>query len=372
MRLLLLWLSAWKYKWFIKPIFFLCDPETVHSGVMRIGEIAGSVSFIRRAVAAVCAKKDSHLAQELCGIRFESPIGLAAGFDYDARLIQILPSLGFGFHTIGSITYGAYEGNPKPRLGRLPKSRSLMVNKGLKNIGAEAMIKKLQRFHFEIPLGVSVAKTNSPDICTDEAGIRDYVQALRLFREAGVGTYYELNVSCPNTFGGEPFTTPERLHSLLTAVDGIGLQKPLFIKMPVDLNVEETARLMEAAAQHCIQGFIFGNLTKDRTNSALDPEEVRKFAVGNFSGKPTYTRSNELIRSAYKKYGTRFVIIGCGGVFSAEDAYEKIMLGASLVQLITGMVYRGPQLVAQINEGLAAFLKRDGFASLREVIGSRA
>jgi dihydroorotate dehydrogenase len=156
-----------------------------------------------------------------------------------------------------------------------------------------------------------------------------------------------------------------------TAIDKLHLKKPVFIKMPIEKSDKEVLSMLSIIAKHSPQGVIFGNLQKDRKNPVLVKEEVSKFPKGNFSGKPTYKRSNELIKVTYKKYRKRFVIIGCGGVFCAQDAYEKITLGASLVQIITGMIFEGPQVIAAINMELPELLKKDGFTHIQEAIGSR-
>ena len=183
-------------------------------------------------------------------------------------------------------------------------------------------------------------------------------------------SYYELNISCPNLKGDVSFYPPKNLEKLLRAVDRIQLKKPLFIKMPISETNAATSAMLNVISRHSPAGVIFGNLLKDRKNSNLVKAEVAKFLVGNFSGKPTYDRSNELISLTYKKYKNRFVIIGCGGIFTAEDAYEKIRRGASLVQLITGMIYQGPQLICKINNGILDLLEMDGFNSISEAVGS--
>ncbi|MCA9485436.1 MAG: quinone-dependent dihydroorotate dehydrogenase, partial [Nanoarchaeota archaeon] len=314
--------------------------------------------------------KNKILEQKILGIEFKNPIGLAAGFDYEAQLTQILPEVGFGFHTVGSITLGKYEGNPSPQLARLPKSRSLLVNKGLKSTGTKSVLKNLRKKKFKIPLGISIAKTNCKTNSTEKEAIEDYAESLNLAKKSKIGHYYELNISCPNTFGGEPFTTPKKLSALLKRIDSLNLEKPLFLKMPVDFSTSQTSALCEIAKKHKVQGLIFGNLTKDRKNPLLNKEEVGKMGKGNFSGNPTKDRSNNLIKFAYKKYSKRFVIIGCGGVFTAQDAYEKIKLGASLIQLITGMIYNGPGTISEINSGLTRLLKKDGYKNISEVIGA--
>src|SRR3972149_2475236 len=375
------------YKYLIKRLLFLFDAETMHNFATNLGEIIGKTYF-NTMLKNIFLKRYPSLEQEIGGIKFKNPIGLAAGFDYDGRLTQILPSLGFGFETIGTITNLPYEGNPNLRLGRLPKSKSLMVNKGFKNKGARKISEKLSKLTFEIPLGISIGQTNSrqkieqSDLSAGETGIRfgrktqknaivDILSAFHIFEDSNIkSSYYELNISCPNLFGNISFYPLKNLDDLLRAVDELKIKKPIFVKMPINQTNNEILKMLDVISRHRIAGVIFGNLQKDRNDPSLDRKEVSKFKKGNFSGKPTEKRSNELIALAYRHYKGKLVIIGCGGIFNAENAYKKIKLGASLVQLITGLIYDGPTLVYEINRELSKFVKRDGYKNISEAIGS--
>ena len=337
------------YVYLLKPVLFLIDPETVHVFFLELGGLMGKSRLVKKFLRFLFVD-GSFKKTNLAGIRFPSPIGLAAGFDYEAKLTQILPSLGFGFMSVGTVTNMPYEGNKKPRLGRLPKSKSLMVNKGFKSPGADEIIKRLEGKKFEIPVGISIGRTNS-DKLNQKESIEDIVEAFKKFEKSGVKhSYYELNISCPNLKGDVSFYPDIRkLAQLLAAVDGIKIKKPVFIKMPIDITNKQAEKMLEAIATSKVKGLIFGNLQKDRKDKSLIKEEVGKFSVGNFSGKPTFARSNELLEFVSKKYANRFVVIGCGGVFDAKDAQAKFQSGAQLVQLITGMIFKGPQLVSRIN-----------------------
>lgn len=363
--------TAIVYKNLLKPLFFLLDPETIHVSMVKTGNIFGTLSPIRAGFGYAFHYKNKALQQKIGGIRFENPIGLAAGFDYDAQLMNILPSLGFGFQTVGTITNLPYRGNKKPRLGRLPQSKSLMVNKGFKNNGAAHIANALAHKQFAFPVGISVGRTNTTAL-NQKDSIRDIVHSFNIFESFSLHhAYYELNISCPNLYGDVSFYPAKNLKELLDAVDALKLSRPLFIKMPIEKDNTDVLKMLEVIADHSPTGVIFGNLQKQRNHSSLVQAEVARFPKGNFSGKPTFERSNELISLAYKHYKKRFVIIGCGGVFSAEDAYTKITLGASLVQLITGMIFVGPQLIGQINMGLVELLRKDGFNNISEAIGSK-
>ena len=246
-----------------------------------------------------------------------------------------------------------------------------MVNKGFKNLGAKKTAEKLTNQTFKIPLGISIGKTNIISLRTQESAIEDILQAFETIETSNIkNAYYELNISCPNLYGNITFYPPKNLDELLSEVDKLKLSKPVFIKMPINETDRRTLAMLEIISKHKVAGIIFGNLQKDRKDPALDQNEVKKWKVGNFSGKPTEKRSNELISLAYKHCKNRLVIIGCGGIFSAEDAYRKIKFGASLVQLITGLIYEGPLLVAKINSELPKLLKQDGFKNISEAVGS--
>lgn len=358
------------YKNLTKPIFFSIDAEKVHTNMLEAGQWLGSNEITQNITDLLFGYTNSKLKQEILDIKFSNPVGLAAGFDYEANLPQILPHVGFGFGTIGTITNQAYEGNPRPMLGRLPKSKSLLVNKGFKNQGIKKIAKKLKNNNFDIPIGISIGRTNTLGLKTQKQSIADIARAFATAEQAKLANkYYELNISCPNLKGNITFYPPKNLADLLKEIDKLRLSKPLFIKMPIEKTDKETLAMLEVIVKHEVAGVIFGNLQKDRKDPALDPAEVSKWEKGNFSGKPTWKRSNQLVQLAYRHYNKKLLVIGCGGIFSAEDAYTKIRLGASLVQLITGMIYEGPSLISSINLGLVDLLEKDGFKSISEAIG---
>lgn len=364
---------SFKYQYILKPLLFLINPEIVHEYMLKFGELLGTHSWMRKIFSHFFQFKNLQLGQKIAGIEFQNPIGLAAGFDYNAQLTQILSSIGFGFQTGGTITNLPYAGNPKPMLGRLPKSRSLMVNKGFKNKGADSIIDALNNSHFDIPVGISIGRTNSPLLKNQKESVEDILSAFKKFENSLVkNSYYELNISCPNIIHGRDisFYPSRNLRELLQSLKNLIIKKPVFVKMPIEKTNEEIREMLQIMSEFSfVKGMIFGNLQKDRTNPSLDKEEVKLWKVGNFSGKPCEQRSNELIRFAYQNFAKRFVIIGCGGVFSAKDAYKKIKLGASLVQLITGMIYQGPALITQINLELIDLLKEDGFKNIKDAVG---
>ncbi|MEK7177582.1 MAG: quinone-dependent dihydroorotate dehydrogenase, partial [Patescibacteria group bacterium] len=365
-------IMAFFYQRIMKPVLFLLDPEFIHNLMVSRGELIGK-TFVKNYFNWKLNYRSSKLKQKIAGINFSGPVGLAAGFDYEAKLTQVLHSLGFGFQTVGTITNLPYEGNPYPRLGRLPKSRSLMVNKGFKNLGAEITAQNLIRQpEDKIPMGISIGMSNNKNITNLKEAIVDIKKSFLSFEKAKVkNSYYEINISCPNLINtNADFYKPVNFDQLLQSIKRLKCKKPIFIKMPISITDKEFISLLNVINKYkFIKGVIIGNLLKDRESSLLDKQEVKKFSVGSFSGKPCEPRSNELIKLTYKKYGNKLIIIGCGGVFNGQDAYKKIKLGASLAQLITGMIYQGPQLISQINMELEELLEKDGYKNIRDAVG---
>jgi len=353
------------YKAILQKIFFLQDPEIIHDRMLNVGRFLGKFSLTRWLVSLLFSYQDKTLSQEILGIKFANPIGLGAGFDKDAVLTDTLPGVGFGFIEVGSITGEACAGNPKPRLWRLKKSKALVVNYGLKNEGSEAIAKSLKGKTFKIPLGTNIAKTNSPNTVKVENGIADYAKAFKEFVQ--IGDYFTVNISCPNAYGGQPFTDATRLDKLLQRLDEISTKKPIFLKLSPDLSQSEIDRILAISNKHQVAGFICSNLTKNRNNRKI--KDSVDGTEGGMSGKVVEDLANNLISYIYRKTKGKFVIIGLGGVFCAEDAYKKIKLGASLVELITGMIFEGPQVISEINQGLVKLLKKDGFGNISQAIG---
>ncbi len=357
------------YQHIFKPLAFLVDAELVHNHTTELGKMLGSCRLTRSLVSLKLSFSHPRLKKKILGLQFNSPIGLSGGFDYNGQLTQIIPSVGFGWHTIGTVTLHPYQGNQPPRLGRMPRSKALLVNKGLKSLGAAAIIRHLEKMKLRLPTAISIASTNK-HFNDEKEQILDIVTTFKLFEQSRVShQLYELNISCPNTFGGEPFTTCLRLDQLLTALDKLKLNRPVLVKMPIDQSSRETLDLLKIIDQHQIAGVIFGNLTKDKNNPAVDAADRRRWKKmrGNLSGRPTFARSNRLIKLTRQHFGHRFVIVGTGGIMSGPDAWKKIQLGADLLQLISGMIYQGPQLIGEINLYLATRLSQSSNGEIQDV-----
>ena len=362
------------YRKIIKPILFRFPADDVHNFFLKTGNSFGSINFIKKLFSKIFVYKNQNLKQKVSGINFDNPVGLAAGFDYDADLIDIIPSIGFGFHTIGSVTQLPYAGNPRPMLGRLPKSRSLLVNKGFKSMGIDSVLNKIgDRKDRIIPLCISIGSTNRAYKKIEDMA-DDVCVSFRKAIDSNYFDYFELNISCPNLINienlKEKFDDPVGFAILLNKLSYLNINKPLFIKMYAEKSAIDTMVLLDVAKDYkWVTGVVMSNLVKNRENIYLDKEEVASAGKGNFSGKPTEELSNNLISEIYKKYKERFVIIGCGGIFTGIDAYEKIKRGATLVQLITGMIYEGPSVIKNINKDLSKLIKKDGYGNISEAVG---
>lgn len=359
------------YSKILKPRLFSQDPEKVHDGFSKSGRFIGSNPITRTITRVLFSYSHPSLEQEVSGIKFRNPVGLSAGFDKEVMLHKTLKHVGFGYMQMGSITLHPYEGNPPPRLYRLPKSKALVVYYGLKNLGVKETIKRFAGYKDStFPISFSIAKTNSKGTCTTDEGVQDYYGSYKALVDSDSGDFYTINISCPNTYGGEPFTTPEKLEALLKQLRTVKTEKPLYIKMAINLPWDEFKALLEVIVKYKVDGVIIGNLNKDHKSKTIK-DEIPSNVKGGISGKVTWELSNNLISKTYKEYGDKLVIVGVGGIFSAEDAYEKIKRGATLVQLITGMVFEGPQLIGEINKGLVRLMKEDGYQHISEAIGTK-
>lgn len=360
------------YRHVVTKVIFRFDSEPIHDFLLNAGERMGKVSGIPWLLRSLLQVRHPALRTSVSGITFDNPIGIAAGFDHEAQLTQVLSGLGFGFGSVGTITNGAYGGNEYPRMKRLVRSRSLLVNKGFKSSGIDANIARLRGATFDIPIGISIGRTNSDEITDHDKAIADILEAFRKTKEAQLPfSYYELNISCPNLNTKVEFYEPTQFQRLLSAIKKLDLDKPLFVKMPISVSDETTIRLVDVCKEFDISAIIFGNLQHRRDHPAFDATEIKEYEGkrGNWSGMPCQDRSDELIALAYRHTNGSIPIIGCGGTFTAEDAYRKIRNGASLVQLVTALVFEGPQVPAEINAELPKLLARDGFRHVADAVG---
>jgi len=360
----------------LRPFLFRMDAERAHDVSLRAAELAQSLT--PRVVSSMYDFEDERLKQRLLGKTFVNPVGLAAGADKNARLVAFWESVGFGFIEVGSVTAKASAGNPQPRAFRLEDDDALVNRMGLNNEGAVAVAKRLAKAKREIdrPLGINIAKTHSPDIMEEKA-VEDFRQSYHLL--APHASYIALNVSCPNTEEGKTFEAPDALEALLRAIRGEQgapeRRKPIFLKLSppssdrvvFDSELEDLITIAEAFD---VDGFIASNTASDRNGLSASDRTVEKIGDGGMSGAPLHARSAQLVRYLYRATGGEKLIIGVGGIHDVDTAYETIRAGASLIQLYTGLVYEGPGLVKRIKQGLIDRLKRDGYSTIQEAVGT--
>ena len=363
------------YRPLLRPLLFLADAETVHGVAIRTAEWASSSPWLCSGIARLQAARSDRLAMEIRGLRFATPLGLAAGFDKSARAVPLLAALGFGHVEVGSISADPSQGNVRPRLFRIPQDRGIVVNYGLPNDGAQRVAQRLAGLRAGAPLGINIVSTNRGGAApaeTDEAVIGDYLQSVR--RLQPVADYLCLNLSCPNTREGRGFFhEPARLARLLQGLDtleGGGVTRPLFLKVapfPSVAELESFLAVVEPA--RCVTGFSV-NLPPGKPSGLATPASQLGAMPGAVSGPAAAAAADRTLRELYRRMDrSRYRLIGSGGVFTAEDAYRKIRLGASLVQLMTALVYEGPGVAAAINRGLARLLEADGVRHVGDVVG---
>ena len=356
----------------IRPLLFRFPPERAHDLIFR-GLVACESVLAR--TRAPHAWTHPALEQHVWGLTFPNPVGLAAGFDKDARAPHVWPLLGFGFAELGTITAHAQPGNPLPRLFRLPADRALLNRLGFNNRGADAVARRLRDLlraaPSRIPLGINIGKSRLTAI--DDAA-DDYVRSFRLL--APLASYMVINVSSPNTPGLRDLQSEEHLAALLTALtheNAVLAQAqrrptvPLLIKVAPDLADEALPQIVRVAQTGGAAGLVATNTTirRDGLRSPMDE-------AGGLSGLPLRERATDVIRRLRQLAGPALPIIGVGGIFSAADAYAKIRAGASLVQLYTGMIYEGPRLASHVARGLVELLHRDGFTHISDAVGTDA
>jgi len=340
------------YQKIIKPILFKFDPEMVHNVFVSIGEFLGKCKLLRKLVGIFYGYNGQNISKTVDGLTYKTPFILSAGYDYNAHLINILPEVSFGGVEVGSVTARACAGNNKPRMTRLPKSQSILVNKGLRNDGVEVIIKRLKNYKKQdgFVIGVSIARTNDEKASSTEEGIEDYFYTFKRLNEENVGDYYAINISCPNAFTGETFANPILLEHLLTKLSSIRCNKPVYAKMPINMEWPEFDGLLKVINRfEMVKGVIIGNLNKNYNDLDYKDEAPKEYK-GGLSGKPCAEISNKLIEKTRAAYGDRFTIIGCGGVMSVDNMIEKFKAGSDLVALITGMIYNGPGFIKELTE----------------------
>lgn len=363
------------YKSIIRPLLFRKDPEASHEMMLAVLANAERFAGILESLYRV---DDDRLAVAVGPLRFGNPVGLAGGFDKNAIAPKTIASFGFGFMEIGAVTAQAQPGNPKPRLYRLPEDYALINRLGFNNEGAAAIAAKLERMAAgggrpNIPLGMNIGRTK---IVETKDAVTDFLDCFeKLFAH---GDFFTLNVSSPNTPNLRDLQEKGLLRELLSAVQEKNRQlsagakiaaKPVFVKIAPDMEFSQIDEIIEVVKAVRLTGIVATNATafmRENLKSPNGPEP------GGLSGRPITAKVTDFVAHIYQATGGRLPIIGVGGIFNAQDAYDKIQAGASAVQIYTGWVYEGPGAVKRINQGLCRLLERDGLKHISEAVGVAA
>ena len=343
------------YQSLIRPLLFRLRPETAHQFTVALLKVATTLPGITHLLRRFFAVNDPRLERELFGLRFANPVGLAAGFDKDARLVDGMAALGFGFVEIGTVTPFAQPGNPKPRMFRLSADRSLINRLGFNNHGVERAARNLARRRSPVIVGGNIGKNK---ITPNDEAPHDYETCFRgLYDHVD---YFTVNVSSPNTPDLRELQEKEPLTDLLRGLQQLNQQypqpKPILLKIAPDLSDGQLDDIVDICQSLGIDGIIATNTTVSRAGLATNAQQVASAGAGGLSGQALRHRATEVIRYLHQRSGGELPIIGVGGVASAEDALEKLAAGASLVQIYTGLVYEGPALVKRINRTLTKSL----------------
>jgi dihydroorotate dehydrogenase len=344
------------YKAIIRPLLFLLQPETVHHLAVALIKTAFLLPGVKALVRSIYSLKHPGLKREVFGLKFDNPVGLAAGFDKNARFFNEFSAFGFSFIEIGTVTPLGQPGNTKPRSFRLKKDQALINRMGFNNHGTKAAASRLKRRTCNIIIGGNLGKNTATP---NENAVEDYATVFRELYD--VADYFVVNVSCPNISDLSHLQDRDQLRGILERLAAIRKEKPtrkpILVKISPDLNFQQIDDVIELSGEFDMDGIIATNTTITRKGLSTDPARVEAIGNGGLSGKPLRDRSTEIIKYIHRKTNGKLPIVGVGGIMDTEDALEKLDAGASLVQLYTGFIYEGPTLVKKINR---AVLKRTG------------
>ena len=341
------------YKKLIRPLLFQFDPERIHHLVFNLLQWKGKVPGFSRLLRSIFEFKNENLQRTIAGLTFSNPVGLAAGLDKDAKLIDELASFGFGFIEIGTLTPKPQPGNDKPRLFRVPEDSALINRMGFNNEGVLAAVERLKKRKSNVIVGGNIGKNK---VTPNESALDDYAFCFEALYEHV--DYFVINVSSPNTPGLRELQEKEPLTKLLQYVVQLSKQKPeykpIFLKIAPDLTTQQLDDIIEILQSTKTDGIIATNTTISRDGLLTSKDKLQEIGNGGLSGKPLRIKSTEVIRYLRKQLGPDYPIIAVGGIMNEADALEKINAGADLIQLYTGFIYEGPALIKRINKAIAS------------------
>jgi dihydroorotate dehydrogenase len=346
----------------LRWVFFLVPPERIHTWVFAVLRAATAIDSLRRLLERRLAPTDPLLASTVLGIPFAGPLGLAAGFDKDGTGLNVWGALGFGYAEVGTVTMHAQPGNPKPRMFRLARDRALLNRMGFNNRGSDSLARRLHEHRSSVPIGVNIGKGK---MTPADLAVEDYTFSARQLGPHAA--FMVVNVSSPNTPGLRDLQAVESLRPILSAVRA-ATTVPVLVKIAPDLSDDDVDDIADLAVELGLAGIVATNTTISR--DGLATPGVDGLGAGGISGAPVAQRSLEVLRRLYARVGDRLVLIGVGGIETADDAWERITAGASLLQGYTGFVYGGGLWAKRIHDGVAQRLREGGFASLSDAVGS--
>ncbi len=361
---------GWPYKKLVRPVLFVQNAERVHDFTLKLLAHVSRDAFICNTVGKFFSAPE--LPVELFGLKFPNPVGLAAGVDKFAVAVPIWEKLGFGFCELGGVTWHPQPGNPSPRIFRAVTDEAIVNRMGFNNDGAEALAQKLTEWKKsgrwpKHPVGINLGKSKVTPL---EKAAEDYANSFRALRE--LADFFVVNVSSPNTPGLRQLQDKSALDEILAALQQENsLRKPILVKIAPDLSFEALDEILELAKTRNVSGIVATNTTVSRPQTNDSHLQKIYSETGGLSGKPLRARSTEIIRHIYKQTRGQLPIIGVGGVFNADDAWEKFSAGASLIQIYTGMIYEGPAIAKTIVHGLICKMEREGIRDLKEIAGSK-
>ncbi|NOZ34478.1 MAG: quinone-dependent dihydroorotate dehydrogenase [Chlorobi bacterium] len=339
------------YKYFIRPILFLFQPETVHHFLINFLKVLNIIPFTKALFRVFFMTENKQLKRTVFGLEFQNPVGLAAGFDKNAEVYEVLGNFGFSFVEIGTVTPLGLAGNPKPRLFRLKKDKAIINRMGFNNRGLVSAVTNLKKRKSKLIIGGNIGKNT---LTPNEKANEDYYRCFNnLFPYVD---YFTVNVSCPNISDLHELQDKDALLELLEGIQNLNHRKtkpkPVLLKISPDLNFSQIDDTLKIIKQTELDGIVAVNTTTSRTNLSYSEKEISKIGNGGLSGLPLKERSTEIIRYISEKTNGKLPIIGVGGIMNPEDALKKLEAGASLVQIYTGFIYEGPSLVKKINKRL--------------------